>query len=165
MDNGLRATPNVLVRLKYYPSGGGNAGYSGRRTFYASGGPDDYMKYVDRGITGDPITVRDYMNYVGDTEKSSGVFGKNGLLSKAQRAEIRKQLRTTGSVIWDMVISFETKYGDRYMRDTKTAQALLKARLNRFFKSAGLNPDNVVWFAGLHTNTDNRHLVRPDRVR
>jgi hypothetical protein len=34
----------------------------------------------------------------------------------------------------------------------------LKAHLNRFFKNAGLNPNNMIWFAGLHTNTDNRHV-------
>ena len=70
MDNGIKETPNVLVRLKYYPPGGGNAGYSGRRAFYASANSDDYMKYIDRGITGDPIADHDYMNYVGDTRKA-----------------------------------------------------------------------------------------------
>ena len=34
----------------------------------------------------------------------------------------------------------------------------MKAQLNRFFKQAGLHPDNVTWYAGLHTNTDNSHI-------
>lgn len=30
--------------------------------------------------------------------------------------------------------------------------------LPKYFKRAGLNPDNIEWFAGLHENTDNRHI-------
>lgn len=161
MSNGTTETPNVMVRLKYYPPGGGNGAYSGRRSFYASGDADDYMKYIEKGIDGSETTAkpkRDYMDYVGSDAKSAGVFGKDGKLSKEQKAEIRKQLRTTGSNVWDMVISFKEGYGDRYMRDMKAAQGLLKAQLNKFFKGAGLNHDNTAWFAGLHDNTDNRHI-------
>lgn len=35
---------------------------------------------------------------------------------------------------------------------------MLKAELPRFFKDARFNPDNMTWFAGLHENTDNRHI-------
>jgi hypothetical protein len=160
MSSAVNETPNVLVRLKYYPSGGGGA-YSDRRSFYTSGGADDYMKYIEKGIKSDetPTNAKiDYMNYVGDDAKSAGVFGKDGRLSKEQKAEIRKKLRSTDSVVWDMVVSFKEGYGERYMRDINSAQGLLNAQLNRFFKGAGLNPDNTVWFAGLHNNTDNRHL-------
>jgi len=151
-------TPNIMVRVKYYPSGGGDGTYSGRRSFYASGGADDYMKYIDKGIENGNKEKSDYIDYVGSDAKSAGVFGNDGLLRKEQKAEIRKQLRATGGVVWDMIISFKEGYGDRYMQDMKTAQGLLKARLNRFFKQAGLIPDNTVWFAGLHENTDNRHI-------
>lgn len=34
----------------------------------------------------------------------------------------------------------------------------MQSELPKFFKSAGLNPDNIEWFAGLHENTDNRHI-------
>jgi len=157
MNNTVNETPNVLVRLKYYPQGNGG-GYSGRRSFYASGGADDYMKYIEKGIAGGETAKPDYMDYVGSGVKGDGLFGADGILSKELKAEIRKQLRETGGNVWDMVISFKEGYGDRHMRDTATAQGLLKARLNKFFKAAGLNPDNTVWFAGLHTNTDNAHV-------
>ena len=41
----------------------------------------------------------------------------------------------------------------------------------KFFKRAGLNQDNIEWFAGLHENTDNRHIhisffeKKPLRIR
>lgn len=157
MSSAIAEAPNVLVRLKYYPFAGGGS-YSNRRNLYASGIADDYMSYVDKGITATNDSGMDYIKYVGNDEKSEGVFGKDGLLTKPQKAEIRKQLLKTESVIWDMIISFKEGYGDRYMRDSATAQALLKAQLNKFFRSTGLNPDNMIWFSGLHTNTDNRHL-------
>ena len=28
----------------------------------------------------------------------------------------------------------------------------------KFFKKAALNPENITWFAGLHENTDNKHI-------
>jgi len=34
----------------------------------------------------------------------------------------------------------------------------MKTEFPKFFKNAGLNPDNIVWFAGLHENTDNKHI-------
>jgi len=152
----MSETPNVVVRLLYYPATGNNKQYAARRAYYTSNVADDYMRYIDKGAGAAPPP--DYVGYVGDGEKSSGVFGKGGMLSKEQKAEIRDALRVTGSVVWDMVISFESKYGDKHLTDADAAQGMLKSQLNRFFKKAGLNPGNMVWFAGLHTNTDNRHL-------
>lgn len=150
-------SPNVLVRLKYYPATGNNKQFAGRRAYYTSSLTDDYMRYIDKGAD-DKSGTPDYVDYVGNKEKSSGVFGKDGLLTKDQKAEFRKALRATNSVIWDMVISFESKFGNKHLTDTEAAQSLLNAQLNRFFKKAGLNPNNIIWFAGLHTNTDNAHI-------
>lgn len=47
-------------------------------------------------------------------------------------------LRNTGSCIWDCVISTEEFFGKEKLNDIKE--------------------DNVTWFAGLHENTDNRHI-------
>ncbi|MDR1093060.1 MAG: hypothetical protein LBL66_02810 [Clostridiales bacterium] len=139
--SGANETPNVMVRLKDYPLNGG--GYSGRRSFYVGGAADDYMKYIEKGIvaSADEQDVRsDYIKCIDDAAKSVGLFGEGGLLSRERKAELRKQFRATGGNIWDMIISFKEGYGDRYMRDTATAHALLKAHLNRFFKNAGLVP-------------------------
>lgn len=113
------------------------------------------MRYIDKGSkAGYP----DYMDYADNKEKSLGVFGKDGMLSVSQKKELLKCLKTTDSVIWDMVVSFEEEYGKNHLKDTADARELLGALLNRFFKKAGLNPQNMTWFAGLHTNTDNKHI-------
>jgi hypothetical protein len=74
-------TPNILVRLKYYPATGNNKQFANRRSFYSGSLPDDYMRYIDKG-TEHKATAPDYVDYVGNNEKSSGVFGKGGLLTK-----------------------------------------------------------------------------------
>ena len=155
--------PNVIVRLNYYPAKSNSAKYAKRREFYSSNMTDDYMRYIDKGIVDKNIPITDamhpdFMDYVGDNEKSSGVFDKDGLLNKEQKADLRNRLRATGSVIWDMVISFKAGYGQKNIKDCRDAQGLLNAQLNRFFKQAGLHPDNITWYAGLHINTENSHI-------
>ena len=67
-------TPNVVCMLKYYDMN------SPRRAFYSSSDKDDYIGYIDKGIKSNKEI--DYIDYAGDTLKSSGVFNQNGLLTK-----------------------------------------------------------------------------------
>ncbi len=98
------------------------------------------------------------MGYAGNPEKSSGVFGEGGLLTKEQMKELRSMLRTTDSNIWHAIISFTEEFGEKYMTSYHDALELLKAELPKFFKDIGIAEDNVVWYAGLHENTDNQHI-------
>ena len=142
--------PNVIARSRYYEKG------SSHRTFYDSNQKDDYLAYMDKGIkSGEGI---DYLDYTGNEEKSSGVFTENGILSKADKKALREKLRKTDSIIWDIVISFEKEFGEQNVYNAEQAQALLKKVLPRFFRNIGLKPENITWYAGLHTNTDNRHI-------
>ncbi len=142
--------PNVVARIHYYDTS------ANKRNFYSSGQKDDYLSYVDKGIKS--TGKIDYLDYTGNEEKSSGLFNAQGLLSKADKKELREKLRTTQSCIWDMVVSFSQEYGEDNMTDYGQAQRLLSATLPKFFKRAGFEPSNIIWYAGLHTNTDNRHI-------
>jgi hypothetical protein len=149
-----KATPNVNVMVAYYPPNSTSEKYAQRRAFYTSNTTDYYLRYIDKGTSKNT----DYVNYVDDSEKSTGVFNKDGILNKSQKAELRQQLRATQSVISDIVISFKSNFGFALMKNTDDAQALIKSQLNRFLRKAGLNPSNVEWFVGLHENTDNKHI-------
>ncbi len=158
--------PNVLIRLKYYkpedadlsPDKPINQKKIKNRSYYSSNQPngEDYMKYMDKGAKAGE--VYDYMAYAGNEEKSSGVFGKDGLLTDEQKKEIRKQLRTTKSVIWDMIISFTEEYGNEHIKSYQDALEVIRKNLPKFFKNNGMQEENMVWFAGLHENTDNKHI-------
>ena len=158
----MSESPNVLVLVKFH------AWDAKDRAFYSSTAKDDYLGYVDSGVKkGVP---KDFMDYAGNPEKSSGVFDSVGLLDDQRKKKVRESLRNTPSVIWDAVISLREDYGQGKLRDWKEAQSLLNKELPRFFEECGMNPDAMEWYAGLHTNTDNRHIhlsfheTKPTRI-
>jgi len=140
----------VVAKLHYYDL------KSTDRDFYSSSSGNDYIGYVSKGIT--EARTYDYVSYMDDNDKSSGVFDSNGLLSKQDIKVLRKMLRETRSCIWDMVISFEELFGKEHLFHYEQTIGLLNNILPKFFKSANLNPKNIIWYAGLHENTDNRHI-------
>lgn len=145
-----RLPQTVVAKLHYYDL------KSTDRDFYSSSSGNDYIGYVSKGIT--EARTYDYVSYMDDNDKSSGVFDSNGLLSKQDVKALRKILRETKSCIWDMVISFEELFGKEHLFHYEQAIGLLNNILPKFFKSANLNPKNIIWYAGLHENTDNRHI-------
>ena len=145
-----RTLQTVVAKLHYYDL------KSTDRDFYSSSSGNDYIGYVSKGIT--EARTYDYVSYMDDNDKSSGVFDSNGLLSKQDIKSLRKMLRETKSCIWDMVISFEELFGKEHLFHYEQAIGLLNNILPKFFKSANLNPKNIIWYAGLHENTDNRHI-------
>lgn len=170
------SVPYVNCKIKYYENeytlsrnSAKQEKYGKARQFYSckQSNGEDYLKYVDKGSK----QKIDYVEYSGDNEKSSGLFGKNGLMSLKERQALRKQLRATNSVIWDCLLTFQPEFGQRYCNDYEQACDLMRKEFPRFLKSAGLNPQNVTWYAGLHTNKNHRHIHisffenEPTRVR
>lgn len=152
--------PSVLVSIGYAPNDETlgrlhhvKPKYLAERRFYSCRQNNDILKYVSRGID-----EGDFLGYAGNSEKSSGLFGANGLLTKRAIKDLRSMLRTTDSNIWHAVISFTEDFGGKYMTSYKDAMELLNAELPTFFKRIGIAADNVVWYAGLHENTDNQHI-------
>jgi len=160
--------PNVIFKLNYVQSAdkiNGNAAlraqYGEKRRYYScgDGGDMDYLRYVDKGTReADPVIEQDYVGYSGNSEKGSGIFNGKGLMGTRERFELRKELQKTKSTIWHGLISFEEAFGKKYCGNTLQAQRLMSREFPRFLKSAGFDPDKIVWFAGLHTNTDNSHI-------
>ena len=159
-------SPNVLVRIKYYKPVSDSADKSNKlvaksiksRNFYTSNTSNnhDYLDYVTNGaLAGETY---DYIEYAGNKEKSEGVFGKDGLLTDLDKKNLRKELRNTKSVVWDGLISFTEEYGKERLLSYKDAEAIVKKYLPKLLKDNHMDYDNVNWFAGLHMNTDNRHI-------
>lgn len=157
------SSPNVVIMAHYYPNEervSSNPAFKdtlGKREYYSSNKSNgDYINYIDRGIKAGEVS--DYMDYAGNREKSSGVFSTNGILTEEQKSEVREKLRKTKSVIWDMVISFEEAFGKEKIHFYEDALELINKEFPAFLKENRMNIDNVIWFAGLHENTDNRHI-------
>ena len=128
--------------------------YGEKRKFYSSDNSNDYLKYVQTGSK----EVVDYIEYSGNSEKSHGAFNQFGLMNEKQMKNLRKELRSTKSVIWHGVISFTEKFGNEFCGSYEKAYEMMKREMPKFLSSCNLNPNNVIWFAGLHENTDNKHI-------
>ncbi len=147
-------TPNVNFFLNFYGPNNSSDFYKEKRKYYSSNIAKDYINYIQTGIQ----EFKDYVEYANNKEKSSGIFNQNGLLSEKDKKQLRERLRETQSVIWDGLITFEESFGKTWCNSYEQAYELVKSELPKFFKRAGLNPDNMIWYAGLHENTDNRHI-------
>ena len=127
-----------------------------KREFLSCMSSYNYVSYVDTGASNK--LPKDYTEYVSNDEKSCGAFNQDGLLNDKQKKELKEMLRTTKSCIWDCVISFREDFGEKYCRDYEQAYAFVKSELPKFFTRAGLDKYNIIWYAGLHENTDNKHI-------
>ena len=151
---------NIVLLCKYYkPKDKYKSSQEkeiAKREFLSCTASYNYVSYVDTGSIDN--TPTDYTKYVGNNEKSCGAFGKDGLLTDEQKRELREKLRNTQSCIWDIVISFREEFGEMYCRDYEQAYNFIKKELPKFFTRAGLDKDNMIWYAGLHENTENKHI-------
>lgn len=152
-------TNNIILKLKYYQTKDhytDNPEMAEHRDFVSCQDSYSYLNYVHTGASENVSS--DYEQYIANKEKSFGAFNQDGLLNDEQKLDLRHQLQTTQSVIWDMIISFREDFGDEYCRDYEQAYKFLKKELPKFFNRAGLYSDNIVWYAGLHENTENKHI-------
>ncbi len=149
-------TPNVNFFVNFYKPNFGNDEYKEKRKYYSSNKAKDYLNYITTGI--EDMKHLDYVEYMQNREKSCGVFNQDGVLTSEKRKQLRQDLRKTKSVIWDCLITFEESFGKKWCDNYDQAYNLMKNEFPKFLKKAGLNPDNIEWFAGLHENTDNRHI-------
>ncbi len=128
--------------------------YSKERLFYSCNQKYNFVSYVNDGSK----TNIDFVSYSGNNEKSDGVFNENGLINSQQLSALRQNLRETKSPIWHGLISFEENFGKDNCNNYKKAYEMMRAVFPRFLKTAKFDPNNIDWFAGFHTNTDNRHI-------
>lgn len=142
----------VIARVHYY------APSSDRRNFYSSGSSNDYISYIDKGIDSRRGADRDYMEYMGNPDKSTGVFSDKGILSFEEKKELRNMLRNAKGNIWDLVISLDGDLGKERLYSYEQAYQMVRNVLPKLFDNMGFLRKDIVWYAGLHTNTDNRHV-------
>lgn len=157
----MTETPNVNFFVHYVPNLTGKRmfnksvnKYERERRFYSCQDSYNYVEYVHNGSK----EKIDYVEYSGNNEKSSGVFTEKGLLNQKEKLELKHRLSATKSPIWHGLISFEEMFGKTKCNDFEAAYNLMLQKFPKFLRNAGLDPENIIWFAGLHENTDHRHI-------
>lgn len=125
-----------------------------KRKFFSANKKYNFVKYINDGSK----TKIDFVDYSSDNEKSTGIFSSKGLLNSNEKDELKNNLSNTKSTIWHGLISFEESFGKKYCNSYEQAFSLMKLEFPKFLKNAGFKVDNIKWFAGLHQNTDHRHI-------
>ena len=153
-------TPNVNFFIHYVPNiKGEDRSMKGKinfekRNFFSATNTYNFVEYIAKGSQ----EKIDFIDYSGNLEKSQGLFDEKGLMQKNDIENLKSQLRKTNSPIWYGLISFEEIFGKTYCASYEDAYELMIKEFPKFLKNAGFKKENIIWFAGLHENTDNRHI-------
>lgn len=127
--------------------------YHNQRRFYTCNQSDDILYYASHGET------KEILSYSEDGKKSYGIFGESGMLTGMQIKTLRQKLQNTGSCIWHGFISFEEEFGNKNCNNIDSAMRFMKRNFrSKFLCNTHLNPDNIIWVAALHENTENLHI-------
>lgn len=104
--------------------------------------------------------------FLGYTSREGGLrtYTKRGWLNEKNEKEFKKTIKNSfckkGDLIWDTVLSIED-YDTAELRNLKNADdymVCLSKILPEFFKSCGFDPDNMEYWANLHTDKAHPHI-------
>ena len=97
-------------------------------------------------------------------DDTTRTFSSDGWLTKEKMAGFKKKIAKAfckdGDICWDTVISLKN-YQDSFqsnMYDVNDYAAIVSKLLPGYFKSIGLDPDNMIWWMNYHNNKKNPHM-------
>ena len=122
---------------------------------------DDENKIMNHLINNTDLENNDIMksSHIETDEERVNSFSSLGDLTKEKKLFLEKELATTGSTIWSSVISFTPEYSNCFCSNRIEAKKLIENVSKTFFKSAGLDPDNIEWYASFHNNTSTHNHI------
>ena len=97
-------------------------------------------------------------------DDTTRTFSSDGWLTKEKMAGFKKKIAKAfhkdGDICWDTVVSLKD-YQDSFqsnMYDVNDYAAIVSKLLPGYFKSIGLDPDNMIWWMNYHNNKKNPHM-------
>lgn len=123
---------------------------------------DDMLEYYERQEACDYTDTKytnssDAINYYNYRIGSNGGFNQNGSFSATAAKKLINQYKPKN--MYRMVFSFEEDFlADYGFLSKKNIEKLITKSMDKNIRLMGLNPDNVVWGAYYHTNTDHPHI-------
>lgn len=128
------------------------ADYIARRKFYNLTAEYNYFTYslADKKVQ-ENATAEDYFT------KSTGLFNLDGKIDDDGLAKLKEKLRTTESIIWHGVISFDEETSKSFETED-AAIKFMQRTFGAFVDKTSLDKDNIELYASLHKDTDNRHI-------
>ena len=174
------SSPGVILRTSFIrPDGQRDSGRDALRKKDGTGKgkikqPDEklsytgYIDYIDRDKAKKETDYRLYQDYMGNPEKSSGIFTESSdCLDAEGRAKTKKlfaQAQAAGSLMWQPLLSFDNSFlADNGLYDAATDEldearikSITRAAVRELQQMEGLK--SAVWTAAIHYNTDNIHV-------
>lgn len=92
------------------------------------------------------------------TFSSDGWLEKNKM--KVFKEKIAKSFDKQGKIFWDTVVSlrdYEASFQSN-LHDVNDYAAIVSKALPEFFRSAGFDPNNMIWWMNYHNNKHNPHM-------
>lgn len=148
--------------------------FQSKRKYYKSG---EYWHYITRPealckccITDDKLTelkdtktIEEYSSKIKEVTQESnttGIFANGKELSKEEAQEMNRKIKQIKEeqLLWDCVLSFSQEFEDKYHLHSKEKIAeVIDGNIKKYFRKAGLDPDNLDYWFVVHDNTDNIH--------
>ena len=125
------------------------------RAFYDLTGEYNIYKYMttEHKITGDGSTGYTMLEYL---QKCTGVFNKNGMISKEEVKSMKERLRQNKGNIWHGFISFDEENSHKIDHPDKCIE-LIRRNFGQFFKDEQMDEENIDLMCSLHLDTEH-HL-------
>lgn len=134
----------------------------------------DYLDYLNREAAkqdkdGNIITYEQYTDYMGDPEKTTGLFSSvKDILLEDDIKDMKEKFdkaEDNGSVLWKTIISFDNEWLQEngvYDPETKFLNTSIvrdstRNCMKKILEKEGLD-QSAVWSAAIHYNTDNIHV-------
>lgn len=129
-----------------------------------------YTKYTDRDVAkGNEKELgrrKDgYLGYTSSHHKDSTISSEGVIDTKEKREELYRKLSSAfskkGDIFYEEIISLESHEEAERLSLGESArqwEPLLNEVLPKVFRHRGFDPDNMLWMADLHTNTQHPHV-------
>lgn len=129
-----------------------------------------YTKYTDRDVAkGNEKELgrrKDgYLGYTSSHHKDATISSEGVIDTKEKREELYRKLSSAfskkGDIFYEEIISLEShEEAERLSlgQSAKQWEPLLNEVLPKIFRHKGFDPDNMLWTADLHTNTQHPHV-------
>ena len=129
-----------------------------------------YTKYTDRDVAkGNEKELgrrKDgYLGYTSSHHKDSTISSEGVIDTKEKREELYRKLSSAfskkGDIFYEEIISLESHEEAERLSLGESARQwapLLNEVLPKVFRHRGFDPDNMLWTADLHTNTQHPHV-------
>ena len=174
------SSPGVILKVSFIrPDGQRDSGRDaaqkkdgkGRKTFKPQKEKTTfagYIDYIDRDKAKKENDYRLYQDYMGNPEKSGGMFTESSdCLDAEGRARIKKlfaQAQAAGSLMWQPLLSFDNSFlaenglydAEQDELDEARIRSITRAAVRELQQQEGLK--SAVWSAAIHYNTDNIHV-------